>query len=277
MLDLRSRLDVWFDPEGRASFESVESGTGRFGPVSTRQGDDVNFGYRKGAVWLRFAVKPGKDAPADWLLEVAYPPLDRVSVFVRGRTAGSSCRKPGTCCRSGSARFLIAISCFRCTFPGHRVFRVSPRRVAGQYDDPGSSLAAGRAGGARSGGLRDARLLLRVAGRVARVQSPDLHLGARSAPSALRRHGSGHGDRPAFPERLRQPVAVARRNEVGERRARLGFRTVRVVRRALHAQISRYCAPHAVPRPASASRDGDLRAWKSRSACSSRIASSRSA
>lgn len=85
MIELRSRLDVWFDPEGKASFESVESAVGGFGPVSTRQGDDVNFGYRRGAIWLRFAVKPGKDAPADWLLEVAYPPLDRVSVFVRGR------------------------------------------------------------------------------------------------------------------------------------------------------------------------------------------------
>lgn len=83
MLDLRSRLHVWFDPDGKASFGSVESGASRFGPVSARQGDDVNFGYRKGAVWLRFAVKPGKDAPADWLLEVAYPPLDRVAVFVR--------------------------------------------------------------------------------------------------------------------------------------------------------------------------------------------------
>jgi diguanylate cyclase (GGDEF)-like protein len=85
MLDVRSRLHVWFDPDGRASFESVESGTSRFGPVSARQGDDVNFGYRKGAVWLRFEVKPGKDAPADWLLEVAYPPLDRVDVFMRDR------------------------------------------------------------------------------------------------------------------------------------------------------------------------------------------------
>ena len=44
----------------------------------------MNFGYRTGAVWLRFALKLGTDAPVDWLLEVAYPPLDRVSVFVRG-------------------------------------------------------------------------------------------------------------------------------------------------------------------------------------------------
>jgi diguanylate cyclase (GGDEF)-like protein len=84
VLDLRSRLEVWFDPDGRASFDAVESGASRFGPVSARQGDDVNFGYRTGAVWLRFVVNPGKDAPADWLLEVAYPPLDRVGVFLRG-------------------------------------------------------------------------------------------------------------------------------------------------------------------------------------------------
>ncbi|MFO1204679.1 MAG: diguanylate cyclase [Burkholderiales bacterium] len=84
MLDLRSRLDVWLDADGGASFESVEANPDRFGPISVRQGDDVNFGYRTGAVWLRFALKPGLDAPADWLLEVAYPPLDRVRVFVRG-------------------------------------------------------------------------------------------------------------------------------------------------------------------------------------------------
>lgn len=85
MLDLRSRLHVWFDPDGNATFESVASGGSRFGPVSARQGDDVNFGYRQGAVWLRFEVKPGRDAPGDWLLEIAYPPLDRVAVFVRDR------------------------------------------------------------------------------------------------------------------------------------------------------------------------------------------------
>jgi diguanylate cyclase (GGDEF)-like protein len=83
MVDVRSRFDVWLDPDGSATFESVQSAAGRFGPVSIQQGDDVNFGYRKGAVWLRFALKPAKGAPADWLLEVAYPPLDRVGLFLR--------------------------------------------------------------------------------------------------------------------------------------------------------------------------------------------------
>ncbi len=83
-IDLRSHLDVWLDPDGGASFESVEVNPARFGPVSRRQGDDVNFGYREGAIWLRFVLMPAQDAPADWLLEVAYPPLDRVGLFVRG-------------------------------------------------------------------------------------------------------------------------------------------------------------------------------------------------
>jgi len=85
MVNLRSGLSVWLDPEGSTSFESVEADPERFAPVPGAQGNDVNFGFFRGAVWLRFALDPAPDTPADWMIEVAYPPLDRVSVFIRGQ------------------------------------------------------------------------------------------------------------------------------------------------------------------------------------------------
>ncbi len=95
MVDLRCGFNVWLDPDGSASYQSVTADPSRFGPVSERQGDDVNFGYRAGAVWLRFVLHPTPDAPSEWLLEVAYPPLDRVSLFLPHPAGGPTVMEAG--------------------------------------------------------------------------------------------------------------------------------------------------------------------------------------
>ncbi|MBD5802367.1 Cyclic di-GMP phosphodiesterase Gmr [Azoarcus sp. Aa7] len=48
------------------------------------EGNDVNFGYSTSTFWLRFGVVPEAGRPSDWLLEIGFPSLDRVDVFVVG-------------------------------------------------------------------------------------------------------------------------------------------------------------------------------------------------
>lgn len=42
----------------------------------------TNFGLTPAAVWLRAPLRLAPGAPRDWLLEVAYPPLDRIDLYV---------------------------------------------------------------------------------------------------------------------------------------------------------------------------------------------------
>lgn len=57
---------------------------GQFQPASERLSTDNNFGMSASAHWLAVRLVSAPDAPADWLLEVAYPPLDRIELFLQG-------------------------------------------------------------------------------------------------------------------------------------------------------------------------------------------------
>jgi hypothetical protein len=81
-------------------------------PVPAGQGDAINLGYRKGALWLRFSLAPEPGAPTDWLLEVAYPSLDHVDLYLPRPEACKSSR-PATC-RPTSALIRIIIWSFPC-------------------------------------------------------------------------------------------------------------------------------------------------------------------
>ncbi len=52
----------------------------RFQPAA-QSGSATNFGLTASAFWLRIELQPGPDAPAQWLLEVAYPALDRIELY----------------------------------------------------------------------------------------------------------------------------------------------------------------------------------------------------
>ncbi|WP_053076726.1 7TM diverse intracellular signaling domain-containing protein [Caenimonas sp. SL110] len=56
-------------PEAQARFKSV--------PAS---GPGANFGLTAAAIWLRVNLKTEAGAPRDWLLEIAYPPLDSIEL-----------------------------------------------------------------------------------------------------------------------------------------------------------------------------------------------------
>jgi len=57
-------------PEAQAAFRPVP-------PI----GPGANFGLTRSAFWLRIDLRTSLGAPADWLLEVAYPPLDSLQLY----------------------------------------------------------------------------------------------------------------------------------------------------------------------------------------------------
>jgi PAS domain S-box-containing protein len=61
----------------------------RFQPVP-QTGSSTNFGLTRSAIWLRVALRTARDAPADWMLELAYPPLDRLELYAPDGKGGFS-------------------------------------------------------------------------------------------------------------------------------------------------------------------------------------------
>ncbi|MDP3606590.1 MAG: 7TM-DISM domain-containing protein, partial [Polaromonas sp.] len=59
----------------------------RFQPVA-QGGSATNFGLTRSAFWLRIELRPGPDTPSQWLLEVAYPALDRIEVYTPSAGGG---------------------------------------------------------------------------------------------------------------------------------------------------------------------------------------------
>lgn len=82
---------VLVDTERDLTIEAVRAAEAakRFRPLGSRSGD-VSLGYSRAPHWLRFEVRaPYPGTPAErtrWLLEVAYPSLDRVEFYVGDAT-----------------------------------------------------------------------------------------------------------------------------------------------------------------------------------------------
>ncbi len=74
------------DPSGQLQFEDIRAAEAqsRFRQVSP-EGVGPNFGMTRSAWWLKVSVDLPLGAPRDWLLEVAYPPLDRIEVYAPDR------------------------------------------------------------------------------------------------------------------------------------------------------------------------------------------------
>ncbi|HUO44786.1 MAG TPA: diguanylate cyclase [Burkholderiales bacterium] len=68
------------DPQGTLAITDMAAAA-RFRPVTASAIDDVNFGYSHSAYWLALPLRLDADAPAQWLLEIGYPSLDRVEVY----------------------------------------------------------------------------------------------------------------------------------------------------------------------------------------------------
>ncbi|MBC7378075.1 MAG: hypothetical protein H7346_11685, partial [Burkholderiaceae bacterium] len=86
-----SRHAAWLeDAGGKLGIADVEQADAqaRFKPVA-QNGPGANFGLTRSAIWLRVRLQvqmPAQAAttgatPGEWLVEIAYPPLDRVDLY----------------------------------------------------------------------------------------------------------------------------------------------------------------------------------------------------
>ena len=78
-----SSLQYLEDPQRTLTVAEAAADAARFRPVPVSGVNDINFGYSHSAYWLALPLKLAADAPADWLLEIGYPSLDRVEVYTR--------------------------------------------------------------------------------------------------------------------------------------------------------------------------------------------------
>ena len=70
------------DPTGSLQIEQVLQQTGQFRPASERR--DLNFGYTHDHLWLSLDLVSTADQLSDWLIEMRYASLDRVSLYSVG-------------------------------------------------------------------------------------------------------------------------------------------------------------------------------------------------
>ncbi len=89
---LGRHLDVLEDPGGALTIEQVSSPAfaSRFSPSKE---DAPNFGFTGSAIWVSFALQDASGRP-DWLLEVGYPLLDHITLYVE-QPDGSLLRREG--------------------------------------------------------------------------------------------------------------------------------------------------------------------------------------
>jgi hypothetical protein len=83
------------DPTARLTVEDVAQASqqARF-RAARSDGPAANFGLTRSAIWLRIALQAPPGADPDWLLELAYPPLDRLELYVAGAGGGWSRQVP---------------------------------------------------------------------------------------------------------------------------------------------------------------------------------------
>jgi signal transduction histidine kinase len=73
-------FQVLVDPSGKLSFADVRSAawTARFKPT---ENDAPSYGFSAATYWLRIDVTNSSDSARSWLLELAYPQLDKVELY----------------------------------------------------------------------------------------------------------------------------------------------------------------------------------------------------
>jgi signal transduction histidine kinase len=82
------------DPRGELNIEQVSSGAGPalFRPSDS---DQPSFGFSDSAHWVRLVIDNPSSEPRTWLLELGYPQLDHVTLFVPDGRGGYQARVTG--------------------------------------------------------------------------------------------------------------------------------------------------------------------------------------
>ncbi|TCS37227.1 diguanylate cyclase (GGDEF)-like protein [Paucimonas lemoignei] len=76
-----SQLEYVEDASGKLTFEEIRAaaGTRGFQPVNA---STPSFGFTSSSMWFRFTIENRSARFKDWLLEVLYPPLDHVDIYL---------------------------------------------------------------------------------------------------------------------------------------------------------------------------------------------------
>ena len=72
-------LEAYEDRAGELSLAQIRATPGGFVAVGA---DKPNFGFTSSVYWFHFAVRSERAQVEEWLLEIAYPPLDRIEIFI---------------------------------------------------------------------------------------------------------------------------------------------------------------------------------------------------
>lgn len=81
-IDLQPYISYLRDPAGSLQIEQVRQRAEQFRPASERR--DLNFGYTHDHLWLSLDLVSTADELGDWLIEMSYASLDRVSLYSVG-------------------------------------------------------------------------------------------------------------------------------------------------------------------------------------------------
>ncbi|HVZ31737.1 MAG TPA: 7TM diverse intracellular signaling domain-containing protein, partial [Polyangiaceae bacterium] len=89
---LGKSLAVYIDPSARCTLEDVARDPSLFRP---ERRDSPTYGFLSGALWLRFSVANPADIERTWLLELGYPHLDWIELYVPRADGTHELRKMG--------------------------------------------------------------------------------------------------------------------------------------------------------------------------------------
>lgn len=84
-ISLQDHASYLRDPERSLGIDDVRVRTADFRPASERR--DLNFSYTRDHVWLRIDIQSVAAEAQNWVLEMRYASLDRVSLFSIGDNA----------------------------------------------------------------------------------------------------------------------------------------------------------------------------------------------
>ena len=85
---LQGRLQYLEDPSGELTLAELTNPQVHYRFLASPRHASLNFGYSSSVYWLKLPLAVEKGAQRDWLLEMAYPSLDHVEVFVPDARGG---------------------------------------------------------------------------------------------------------------------------------------------------------------------------------------------
>jgi serine phosphatase RsbU (regulator of sigma subunit)/anti-sigma regulatory factor (Ser/Thr protein kinase) len=91
---LGKHLEILEDPAGSLTINDILSlpYSSQFRKVEQ---DEPGFGFTSSVYWLKLSIKNSRDEAVDWLLEIAYPPLDYISLYTPGENGGYTVKNTG--------------------------------------------------------------------------------------------------------------------------------------------------------------------------------------